>query len=69
MAVNFGLVNAYSIDPGQDPLERSWVGWDPAADDWELWAVNRGRWRLDDRMLAQERFATLSYQGLAPAVR
>jgi hypothetical protein len=64
MAVNFALVDAFDIDPNEDPMDRTWAGWDRTATDQELWEVNRGRWRIDERALARERFATISYRGV-----
>jgi hypothetical protein len=68
MAVNFALVDAFAIDPNEDPMGRTWAGWDRTATDQDLWEVNRGRWRLDRRALARERFATISYQGVVQLV-
>jgi len=61
VAVNFPLTDAREV-PDNDPLKRSWVGWNSTATDDQLWAVNRGLWILGER-IAGERFATLSYGG------
>jgi hypothetical protein len=49
-------------------MGRTWFGWDRTASDEVLWTVNRGRWRLDERALKRERFATLSYRGIVQVV-
>lgn len=68
MAVNLALADAYFVDASQDPMGRTWVGWDRSESDEALWAVNRGRWRLDERALLRERFATISYRGVVQIV-
>lgn len=67
MAVNFTLTTRVERDPEDDPLGRSWTGWDRTRSDDELWAANRGRWRLGPRW-QRERFATLSYRGVIEVV-
>jgi hypothetical protein len=38
-------------------------GFDPDATPEQLWANNRGDWRLDKKRIASERWAALSYRG------
>ncbi|MBM0224542.1 MULTISPECIES: protein NO VEIN domain-containing protein [Micromonospora] len=66
MAVNFQLSRAREL-PADDPLGRAWVGWRETSTDDELWELNRGRWALADRV-DNERFATLSFDGLVQVV-
>ncbi|WP_444664297.1 protein NO VEIN domain-containing protein [Cellulomonas sp. CW35] len=68
MAINFALTRATSEDPRVDPMARSWYGWDPTRTDAELWAANRGVWRLDEKSVAAERYATLSFDGVVQVV-
>jgi hypothetical protein len=48
-------------------MGRTWVGWDRYATDDELWAMNRRLWSLAEGA-AEERFATLSYDGVIVVV-
>ncbi|WP_327009773.1 DUF3883 domain-containing protein [Dactylosporangium sp. NBC_01737] len=66
MAVNFVLTEARDVSAG-DPLGRRWVGWDATATDDEMWEINRGVWKLGDKV-DRERFATLSYDGRVQVV-
>jgi hypothetical protein len=67
MAVNLLLRERPDVDPVNDPMGRSRVGWDNYATDDELWDINRGLWSLA-RGAAEERFATLSYKGVIQVV-
>lgn len=66
MAINFYLTNR-TVPDLEDPMDRTWYGWDPYATDDELWAINRGVWRMSKRPL-RERFATLSHDGAVQVV-
>ncbi|MEV8514238.1 DUF3883 domain-containing protein [Dactylosporangium sp. NPDC051484] len=66
MAVNFVLTEARDV-PSGDPLGRTWVGWDATATDDQMWEINRGVWKLGDRV-DRERFATLSFDGRVQVV-
>lgn len=61
MAVNLALSDWHELPPG-DPMGREGYGWWDTATDQDLWDVNRGIWIMASGA-AQERFATLSYQG------
>lgn len=60
MAVNFKLSDVKSIDPNDDPMNRDWVGYNPALTDQAVFDQNRGMWYLGARA-GQERYATFSY--------
>lgn len=64
MAVNFTLKDRVDVDPTEDPMGRSWVGWDARISDQELWDTNRGVWSLSEARVREVRFATLSYDGV-----
>lgn len=66
MVVNFLLTDLREVTK-DDPLGRTWVGWNPTATDDELWEVNRGLWSLGPRVDG-ERFATLSFEGRVQVV-
>lgn len=68
MAINFILAEAWDTDPQTEPMGRSWVGWDPTRSADELWAQNRGVWRLEKKRVASERYATLSFDGVVQVV-
>ncbi len=44
-------------------MGRAWYGYDPREDPVELWASNRGRYSLDRKRLADERYATFVFEG------
>ncbi|MFB9714399.1 hypothetical protein [Arthrobacter methylotrophus] len=46
-----------------DPLRRSWFGFDPGATPAELWQNNRGDWSLLAERIAAERWAELNHGG------
>lgn len=63
MAINFKLTEWRGIrDDADDPMERSWVGWDERLSVQELFDQNRGLWRLSTRAAGEE-IATFSYDG------
>lgn len=62
MVLNIRLIDRQTADR-DDPLGRDWWGYDPDATPDQLWANNRGDWRLDRKRIAAERWAALSYQG------
>ena len=45
-----------------DPMDRSWVGYDQTVPVDELFSLNRGRWVLGARA-ERERYAAFSYTG------
>ncbi|MHA7198303.1 protein NO VEIN domain-containing protein [Arthrobacter alkaliphilus] len=48
---------------GDDPLGRSWYGYDPDAIPAELWANNRGDWSLLAERISEERWVALNFEG------
>jgi hypothetical protein len=48
--------------PAHDPMGRSWVGYDKDVTDEELFAINRGTWKLGPRA-ARERHVLFSHDG------
>ncbi len=62
MAVNFKLSARYT--PEDDPVvDRPWIGWDDDLTNDEMFEMNRGVWRLNERRIRHERFATFSHNG------
>ncbi|RKR29820.1 DUF3883 domain-containing protein [Arthrobacter oryzae] len=62
MVIHIKLSDRKTADP-DDPLGRSWYGYDPEATPANLWENNRGDWRLLAERVAAERWAALNYQG------
>ncbi|MGY3320776.1 protein NO VEIN domain-containing protein [Arthrobacter sp. TE12232] len=62
MVIHIKLSDRKTADT-DDPLGRSWYGYDPGATAAELWENNRGDWRLLAERIAAERWAALNYQG------
>jgi len=63
VVLNMRLADVHPIEPGVDSMGRSWNGYDLSCTDVELWAQNRGRYRLKAERIEAERYATLSYRG------
>jgi hypothetical protein len=61
MVINIRLIDRQTAER-DDPLGRDWWGFDPDATPEQLWANNRGDWRLDKKRIAAERWAALNYQ-------
>lgn len=61
MVINIRLIDRQTAER-DDPLGRDWWGFDPEATPEQLWANNRGDWRLDKKRIAAERWAALNYQ-------
>ena len=63
MVLNVKLGSRRDFDPADDPdLGRSWIGYDPAASDQDLWEHNRGRYAFGSAVDV-EKVATLSFDG------
>ncbi|ABM10741.1 hypothetical protein AAur_pTC20007 (plasmid) [Paenarthrobacter aurescens TC1] len=62
MVLNIRLIDRQTAD-SDDPLPRGWWGYDAQATPEELWEHNRGVWILNDKRIADERWAALNYQG------
>jgi hypothetical protein len=62
MVINIRLSNR-TIAESDDPLGRAWYGYDPGATPEQLWAHNRGDYRLDAKIIARHRWAALNFQG------
>lgn len=67
MAVNFKLGPVRAIDPADDDMGRSWVGYSPTHSPQATFDHNRGIWGLGARA-ARERYATYSYRGTVVVV-
>lgn len=67
MTINFKLSDRAKVDPRQDRMRRTWVGWSPDLTDQELYEQNRGIWVLGRRAQGQ-RVATFSHHGEIVAV-
>lgn len=68
MAINFTLTTRRETNPLDDSMGRTWYGWDPSNSDQELWEQNRGVWILRQSVVEDEKFATLSYDGVIQVV-
>jgi hypothetical protein len=68
VAVNFKLTKRPALDPVEDAMGRSWVGWDSRRSDEELWSNNRGVWALRATIMNDEDLATLSFEGVIQVV-
>ncbi len=62
MAINFKLTDVRTDIDAEDPMARTWVGYDPGRLPEELFEQNRGIWLLG-RRADDERFATFSHDG------
>lgn len=62
MAINISLPGRSEVDPANQPIPRTFVGFDPRLSDDMLWDANRGAYEIDEHT-AQERFATFSHDG------
>lgn len=63
MTINFKLSDRFDgIDPSQDRMRRTWIGWSPELTDQEVYEQNRGIWVLG-RRARSERVATFSHHG------
>lgn len=62
MSLNFKLNLKTRVDPTEDPMARSWIGWSPELTDQEIYEQNRGVWVLG-RGARTQRIATFSYDG------
>ena len=51
-----------SDPPANDPMGRSWIGYDPTVSLRELWEINRGRWKIS-RQAAREGHVIFSHNG------
>lgn len=67
MVINIRLSDRTTA-ANDDPLGRTWYGYDPSASPEELWRNNRGDWRLDAGRVAGERWAALIYRGAVVVV-
>lgn len=62
MVIHIKLIGP-TIAADDDPLGRTWFGYDADATPEDLWDNNRGDYRLDAGRIAGERWAALNYQG------
>ncbi|TVU64091.1 hypothetical protein FQP90_08880 [Paenarthrobacter nitroguajacolicus] len=62
MVINIRLGNRTTAQT-DDPLGRSWYGYDPAVTPEQLWSNNRGDWNLDANRIDGQHWAALNYQG------
>lgn len=62
MVLNIRLIDRQTAD-SDDPLPRGWWGYDAQATPEELWDHNRGVWILNDKRIADERWAAFNYEG------
>lgn len=62
MAINFKLKEVWRLDPDEDDMGRTWVGWDANRTPSENFDHNRGLWHLGKRA-KDEQFATFSLNG------
>lgn len=62
MTINFKLADEKSEDPEDDPMGRTWTGYEPSRSDAEIFAQNRGMWHLAAHA-EDERYATFSHKG------
>ncbi|MGO4957669.1 hypothetical protein ACTQ49_10445 [Luteococcus sp. Sow4_B9] len=62
MAININLDVRQDVEPLNQPIPRTFVGFDPKMSDEQLWNANRGAWLLPEEA-AQEKFATFSHDG------
>lgn len=51
-----------SDPPKNDPMDRSWIGYDPTVPLTQLWEINRGRWKIS-RRAAKEGHVVFSHGG------
>jgi hypothetical protein len=62
MVIHIKLSDRRTAD-SDDPLGRTWYGYDPMATPAELWENNRGDWNLSAESIAEQRWAALNYGG------
>lgn len=62
MAINFKLSDIKPVDAQDDPMGRTWVGYEPTRTAEALFEQNRGIWHLGVRA-AEQSYATFSYAG------
>lgn len=67
MTVNFKLGPVTAVDPAQDDMSRTWIGWSPLHLDQETYDQNRGLWLLG-RRVEHEQYATFSAEGIVRVV-
>ena len=64
MAINFKLLPRGEVPiRDDDSMGRTWAGWDDNASLQENWDVNKGQWNVSADRLAEERYATMSFDG------
>ena len=51
-----------------DPLGRSWLGYDPHASAIDHWEANRGAWKLDPKRVRDCELAVFSHEGMVVLV-
>ncbi len=59
--ITLGKSRSASLD---DPLGRSWLGYDPQRSAADNWDVNRGAWTLDPMRVERCDLAVFSHRGL-----
>lgn len=59
MAINFKLEPVRPVDPAEDDMSRTWIGYSPTHTEQQTFDQNRGVWALGPRA-ARERYATFS---------
>lgn len=64
MAINLKLLPRGEVPiRDDDSLGRTWAGWDENVSLDGTWHVNRGQWNVSAERLAQENYATMSFDG------
>jgi hypothetical protein len=67
MPINFKLGDRRKVEPLEDPMSRSWIGWSEELSDQNIYDQNRGVWFLGRRARTQK-VATFSHNGKVVAV-
>ncbi|MGO4589685.1 DUF3883 domain-containing protein [Micrococcaceae bacterium Sec5.1] len=62
MVINIRLSDRKTAE-SDDPLGRTWYGYDPSVTPELLWENNRGDWSLNADRISEHRWAALNYQG------
>ncbi|MGW5924268.1 hypothetical protein ACWFPY_35205 [Nocardia fluminea] len=71
MVLNIRLRSRWTFtaeESATDALGRRWAGYDPKVSDRVLWKHNRGRWKLAEKNLDEQRYTTFSFGGVVVAV-
>lgn len=67
MAINFKLRPVIECPPEDDPLGRTWYGWQENTPDEVIFEYNRAVWAIGRRAESQK-YATYSYEGIVRVV-